>query len=449
MNVLNTEYVAACPVTSVRKHPSNPRQADVGAIYTSIDQNGFYGALIVQSSSGFILAGNHRYDAALHAGAEAIPVIFVDCTDAEAKRIMLADNRVSDIASYDMAGLAEILQEIQRESGTLLGTGYDEDAYGNLLRDLDGYVVPEATPSNRIPETEVSNAPKEDGPASARYKETEPSSADEVVDDVVDKRDELVAKWKTAAGQIWQLGPHRLMIGDSTSAADLDALLAGAQPTWCWTDPPYGVNYVGKTKAKMTLSNDGAADLDALLAGVFGQLFRILKKGSPIYVAHPDKQHVKFRTHFEAAGFWFHQNLIWVKNSMVLGPANYHYRHEPIMYGWSPNKNSSGEDWPTSMFPDHPWHGDRNKTTVLEFPKPSRSDLHPTTKPTGLITHCLLNSSLPGAIGIEPFGGSGSTMIAAHQANRVCHTMELDPKFAAVIVERASLEGITPDLQAG
>lgn len=449
MNVVNTEYVAACPVGNLRKFPGNPRQGDLGAIYTSIDQNGFYGALVVQASSGFILAGNHRYDAALHAGADSVPVIFVDCTDAEARRIMLSDNRTNDLAAYDMACLAEALQEIQRDTGTLLGTGYDDDALRNVLKDLEGYVADAPTADVHVPATEVSNAPREDGPASTRYKETESSPADAVADEVVDKRDALVAKWQTAAGQIWQLGPHRLMIGDSTKAEDLDALLAGVQPTWCWTDPPYGVAYVGKTKAAMTLSNDGAEDLDALLAGVFVQLFRLLKKGSPIYVAHPEKFRTKFQQHFEVAGFWFHQNLIWVKDRLVLGHANYHYRHEPMLYGWVPNKNSSGEDWPGSMYPDHPWYGERTKTTVIEIPKPSRSDLHPTTKPTGLITHCLLNSSAPGAVGIEPFGGSGATLVAANQINRIAYVMELDPKFGAVIIERATLEGLSAERVAG
>lgn len=453
MNVVNTEYVAACPVTSIRKHPSNKRQGDIGAIHTSIDRNGFYGAVIVQASSGLIVAGNHRYDAALHAGADTVPVIYIDCSDKEATRILLADNRTNDLASYDTAGLAEILQEIQHDEGTLLGTGYDDDSVRCLLRDLEGYAAPGADAGtggvSHTPATEVSNAPREEGVASTRYKETESSAADAVADEVVDKRDELVAKWSTAPGQIWQLGPHRLMIGDSTKTDDVDALLAGVSPTWCWTDPPYGVSYIGKTKSAMTISNDGAGDLDALLAGVFAHLFRVLKKGSPIYVAHPEKFRVKFQQHFEAAGFWFHQNLIWVKDRLVLGHANYHYRHEPMLYGWVPNKNSSGEEWPGSMYPDHPWYGERTKTTVIEIPKPSRSDLHPTTKPTALITHCLLNSSAPGALGWEPFGGSGATLIAAHQANRVCYAMEIDPKYGAVIVERASLEGLTPEKVAG
>jgi site-specific DNA-methyltransferase (adenine-specific) len=445
MNVVNTEYVAACPVGNVRKHPENKRQGDVGSIFTSIDQNGFYGALVVQASSGFILVGNHRYDAAMHAGADAVPVIFVDCNDVEARRIMLADNRTNDLASYDVAGLAEILQEIQRDSGTLLGTGYDDEALRNIMRDLEGFSTAPADPvDNTIPATEVTNAPQE-GLASTRYKQTESSAADTVADEVVDKRDELVAKWKTAMGQNWKLGPHRLRIGDSTNAGDIDALLAGDMVDGVWSDPPYSVSYVGKTKAAMTIQND-AGDIDALLAGVFAQMFRVAKPGAAVYIAHSEKCRENFTHEFKVAGFWFHQVLIWVKDRMVLGHSNYHYRHEPILYGWKPNKNSAGESWPGSMYPDHPWYGERTKTTVLEFPKPSRSDLHPTTKPTALVVHCLLNSTLPGHIVLEPFGGSGTTLLACNDSNRICYAQELDPKYAAVIIERASLAGLTCEL---
>lgn len=444
MDVRNTEYNPAYPVASLRKHESNKRQGDVGAIYTSIEANGFYGAVVVQASSARILAGNHRFDAALHAGAETIPVIFVDCDDQTALRILLADNRTNDLASYDTEGLAEILNEIQLAAGTLNGTGWDTDSYANLCRDIQNAYVhtdPES-PAAATPTTEVSSP----GTEPTGYRQADQSTADQAADEVVDKRDELLAKWQTARGQIWSIGQHRLIVGDSRKAEDIDALLNGEKASWVWTDPPYGVSYKGRTAAAMEIENDGSGDIDALLTDVFAQLARIMHPGAPIYVAFADKSGDQFRKRFCDA-FHLHQTLIWVKNSIVLGHADYHFRHEPILYGWKENREE--RVWAGSMYPHRPWFGERTKSTVIEVPKPSRSDLHPTTKPTGLIVHCLLNSSAPGSIGIDPFAGSGATLLAAEECSRVAFCSEIDPKYAAVILERASIAGLTCHKVAG
>lgn len=445
MNVINSRFAAAVPVSELRPHPRNPRQGDIGAIHQSIEHNGFYGACVVQESSGFILAGNHRFQAALHAGAAAVPVIYVDCDDAVAVRILLADNRSNDLASYDMSALAELLECVRAEFGDYTGTLYDAEAVRNLQKDLAGYeaaTVEEAGQAH-TPATEVSNAPRNEEPTP---KQAPPeSAADSAAVEAIDKRDELVEKWRTRPGQIWAIGAHRIMCGDSRREQDVNDLLAGAEVGCVWTDPPYGVSYVGKTAAAMTIENDGSEGLAELLRDVFRQCERVLLPGGPIYIAHPHgPKSLTFAQEFVAAGFHWHQTLVWVKSSIVLGHSDYHYRHEPILYGWK--ENPEKRVWAGSMYPNRPWYGERNKATVLEFQKPSRSDFHPTTKPTGLIAACLLNSSPPGGVIFEPFSGSGATILAAQDVGRVCYAMELDHKYVAVALEWMSAVGVAPEL---
>lgn len=441
MQVINTRFEPAVPIHEIRCHPQNARTGDVGAIYQSIEANGFYGACVVQESTGYILAGNHRFQAAQHAGAADVPVIFIDCDDERALRILLADNRTADLADWDVAGLAELLREFAHSAEGLLGTGFDAEAMANVERDLAGYKPqPEAAAEPYVAQNpEVSAPDHEQRPAG---KELEPSPADQVADEVVDKRDELLAKWGTALGQVWRIGSlsapgsfHRLLCGDSTKPEDLDRVLDGAIAAGVWTDPPYGVNYKGKTAAAMEIENDGAMGLDDLLAGVFSNAHRVMAEGAPIYVAHPHGPlSLSFGRALVESGFRWHETLVWVKNAIVLDHSDYHYRHEPILYGWK-GKN-------------RPWFGDRNKSTVLEYPKPSRSDMHPTTKPTALIAHCLENSSAPGALWLEPFSGSGATLLAGEQTGRLVAAVELDPRYVAVALERLEMAGLKPELVA-
>lgn len=442
MQVLNSRFEPAVPIDQLRKHPRNPRQGDIGAIYQSIEANGFYGACIVQETTGYILAGNHRFDAAQHAGAGDVPVIYIDCDDDRALRILLADNRTSEVADWDIAELNQILREMRQSPDGFNGTGFDEEAANLVSRDLAGYTDarPEAAAEPYVaPNPEVSAPDHEKRPPG---KETESSPEDAVADEIVDKRDELLAKWQVTLGQVWQIPSihapgkfHRLRCGDSTKPEDLDQLLAGAIAEGVWTDPPYGVNYKGKTAVAMEIENDGAGDLDQLLAGALGNAHRVMAEGAPIYIAHPHGPlSLSFGKAMIAAGFRWHETLVWVKNSIVLGHSDYHYRHEPILYGWK-GKN-------------RPWFGDRNKSTVLEYPKPSRSDMHPTTKPTALIAHCLENSSAPGAIWLEPFSGSGATLLAGEATGRVVYAMELDPRYVSVALERLQQAGLAPELVA-
>jgi DNA modification methylase len=257
---------------------------------------------------------------------------------------------------------------------------------------------------------------------------------------------QLERDWATAPGQIWEIDSltspglsHRLMCGDSTDWQAVCALMAGREARWMWTDPPYGVDYKGKTGDGLRIAGDSLAGLQALLQGAFANADRVLVPGAPIYIAHPGggKQSRIFHEEFDRPGWLFHQPLIWVKDRPVLGRCDHHYRHEPLKYGWKPTQKGQGR---------HPWYGGRKHDTVFEFPNPKRSALHPTMKPVELIMAMIRNSTLPGEIGYEPFAGSGSTLLAAEKLGRVCYAMELAPEYAAVCLERLRELGLTPRL---
>jgi DNA modification methylase len=260
----------------------------------------------------------------------------------------------------------------------------------------------------------------------------------------VDKAEELREKWQVEPGQLWQLGEHRLICGDCTDKAVVERLMGGEKAVCMWTDPPYGVEYVGKTKDALTIENDGADGLEGLLLSSFSVANDILEPGAPFYVAHPaGALQVIFLNTVVAVGWRIHEQLVWVKDSMVLGHSDYHYKHEPILYGWTPGEGRSGRG-------DHEgsrWHGDNSQVSVFEIPRPKRSELHPTMKPPELVQAHLNNSTMPGEIVYEPFDGSGTTLVACEQIGRICRACELSPKFVAVALERwSTMTGQTPIL---
>lgn len=282
-------------------------------------------------------------------------------------------------------------------------------------------------------------------------------------DDGEKAQEELVAtaaakEPRAKLGQLWQLGRHRLLIGDSTSAADVDKLTGGEAMDLCVTDPPYNVDYVGKTAEALTIQNDHMDEhaFYNFLKDFYEQMLRVLKPGGSYYIFHADSAGLTFRAALQEAGGPVKQNLIWVKNSMVLGRQDYQWRHEPCLYGW---KEGSG----------HYFVNDRCQTTVFESTadpenmtreelvqlstfllakieaihssiirekKPTRSDLHPTMKPVPLCAKLIQNSSKRGGKVIDFFGGSGSTLMACEETGRSCYAMELDPKYADVIITR-------------
>ncbi len=239
---------------------------------------------------------------------------------------------------------------------------------------------------------------------------------------------------RCALGDIWALGPHRLACADATDPVQVAALMQGEQAACLWTDPPYGVGYVGKTEQALTLQNDDAATIDAFLQRAFAAIDPVLAEGAALYVAHPaGALSVTFGVRFLAQGWRLHETLIWVKDSLVLGHADYHYRHEPIFFGYKASQERRGRGGAG-------WYGGQNQTTVFEVPRPKRSEDHPTMKPVALIEAMLRNSCPPGGLVYDPFGGSGSTLIAAHRLRMRCYCCELDPRYATSILNRWEAE---------
>lgn len=412
----------ATPIDNLAPDPQNARRGNVDAIRKSLSVFGQRKPVVVRRTgrdvdgnpTGIVIAGNHTLAAANALGWTHVAAVFVDDDDTTAKAYALADNRTGEIAEWDADQLAATLAELSAtdidmdalgwtdaELGALLGTG----SAGDVLADPD------------------------DAPA-------------------------LPTAPIAALGDNWQLGPHRLLCGDSTDVAAVEAMLAGERCDTMWTDPPYGVEIVGgshalspaerKARGGKTIQNDGAQSLPDLLAGAFAVATAVLKPGAAVYVAHvAGPMSLTFVQAFTDAGWHWRQNLVWVKNSLVLSRSDYHYRHEPILYGFT-----DGGDGRLGRGGER-WYGDNAATTVFEIDKPSRSEDHPTMKPVELIVRMLDNSCPPGGLVYEPFGGSGSTLIAAHLTGRVARVVELDPRYADVTCRRwQKLTGIRPVLAA-
>ena len=411
MRIIN-QSVELVSLDKLRPHPKNPRQGDVGAIHESIEHNGFYGVVVAQRSTGYILAGNHRYLAARHAGAKEIPVAWVDVDDDAALRILLADNRTNDLASYDDHALAELLQGLMTETGTLDGTGYDGDALDELLAELGiGQDAPDAS---------------EDPGAQ------------------IDRAEELREKWGTDRGQIWAIPSktvpgrsHRLMCGDSTSAEDVRRLLNGAEPRLMVTDPPYGVEYdptwrdeaaakglIEKAdRRRGRVQNDERVDWAEAWA---------LFPGAVVYCWHDGRRAGTVQATLESAGFEIRAQIIWAKDRMAISRGHYHWQHEPCWY--AVRRGQSAE-----------WIGDRSQTTLWKIGVMDVGDtdtkVHATQKPLECMARPIRNHK--GDV-YDPFLGSGTTMVAAERERRICYGMEIDPAYVAVILERLTGMGLSP-----
>lgn len=381
-------------------HPDNPRSGDIEAIEESVAQNGFYGALVAQRTTGYVLAGNHRLLAAQRAGLTHLPVVWVDLDDDRARRILLVDNRSNDRAGYDNQRLVDLLGELNVTSDGLVGTGY-------TAQDLA------ALAATHLDEPEQTDEQEPDPPGDDTPVISQP-------------------------GDVWILGQHRLLVGDAGDAEAVTAMLDGDVCDLLWTDPPYGVDYVGKTADALTLANDGASWADVLDKAITVAL-DACRPGGPTYIAHADTARVVLHQVLDKHDLAYRQTLVWVKDIMVLGHSDYHWRHEPLWYGFLPGgtgrRGRGGEHW----------YGDNAQTTVLEFAKPSRSAEHPTMKPVELIARCLGNSAPPAGLVYDPFAGSGSTLLAAHQLGHRARLVELDPRYADVICRRwQTITGIEP-----
>lgn len=263
-------------------------------------------------------------------------------------------------------------------------------------------------------------------------KSEKPEPAD--VEPEIDRAEELRQKWGVELGQMWKLGDHRLICGDCTDAAVVERVMGGEKAVCVWTDPPYGVSYTGKTKDALKIENDGAEDLPKLLSNCFSTTDMYIEDGTPIYIAHPaGALQMVFNKCFIDIGWKFHETLVWVKDVMFMGHSDYHYKHEPIMYGWK-GKNRK-------------WYSGRDQVSVFNINRPKRNTEHPTMKPPELVQVMLQNSTIQDDIVYEPFSGSGTTIIACENLSRKCRAVEISPAYVAVALERWSqLTCKTPEL---
>lgn len=375
-------------ISDLSTYHKNPRRGDVDAIAESLRKRGQYRPIVVNIGSHAshdyeILAGNHTYLAAKKLGWKTIQATTVDVDDDQAAQIVLADNRLADLGGYDDETLSALLSDVS----SLDGLGWSQDDVDALAAAL------------------------------------EPERDDSEVEDVEVPDD---APQRVKRGEIWILGEHRLMCGDSTKPEDMRKLLGGGAADLWLTDPPYNVAIVGKTKKHLTIENDSWADDDEFvefLRKAFVTALDVLKPGCAFYIWFAQTQAENFLAATDKAGMTIRQTLIWAKSTFSLGRQDYQWKHEPCLYGWKDGAS-------------HRWFSDRKQTTVLEFDKPARNAEHPTMKPVPLMAYEIRNSSRVGDTVLDSFGGSGSTLMACEQTGRKCVTMELDPHYCDVILKR-------------
>ena len=350
---------------------------------SSLREFGFVNPIIIDREFN-VIAGHGRLMAAKEEGKEEVPCVFVDyLTDAQKKAYILADNRMAMDAGWDDELLKIEMEELQNLGYDLEFTGFDEKE----LADLFG------------------------------------------VDDKEVKEDEfdLTAALEKASfverGDVWFVGKHKLMCGDATSSEDVAKLMEDKKANLILTDPPYNVAF--KSSDGLTIQNDSMDNNDfyEFLYLSFKNMADHLENGGAAYVFHADTEGLNFRKAFIDAGFHLAGCCIWVKDSLVLGRSDYQWQHEPVLYGFLQNGK-------------HPWYSDRKQTTIWNFDKPKKNSNHPTSKPLDLLAYPINNSTQANAIVIDTFGGSGSTLMACEQMNRICYTMELDEKYASVILRR-------------
>ena len=351
---------------------------------SSLREFGFVNPVIIDREYN-VLAGHGRIMAAKEEGIAEVPCVYADhLTEAQKKAYILADNRMALDAGWDEELLSVEIQELQELGFDLSLTGFDEKELTDLLGvDADGVA-------------------KEDD-------------------------FDLSAALEKAAfvqrGDIWTVGRHKLMCGDATSAEDVSALMGDTKANLILTDPPYGVSF--KSASGLTIQNDSMKNEEfyAFLLSSFQRMAEHLEKGGSAYVFHADTEGLNFRKAFIDAGFHLAGCCIWVKDSLVLGRSDYQWQHEPVLYGFMQNGK-------------HHWYSDRKQTTIWNFDKPKRNANHPTSKPLDLLGYPIGNSTQENDVVMDTFGGSGSTLMACEQMNRICYTMELDEKYALVILRR-------------
>lgn len=371
-----------------RRHPGRQR----AALRALLRKIGYADALLARREGKDLVLIDGHLRRSLDP-EQVVPVLVLDLSEAEAELVLATLDPLAALAIPEREAVARLLERVHASSR----------AVSELLAEVARQAgLPHLRP--RVDPEEIPTPPAEP---------------------------------KSGPGMLWAVGPHRILCGDATDPAALARLMGRKAAQVLFTDPPYGVSYVGKTPRALRIAGDEESGLAELLSSCFAAVSPHLDEGARIYLCHPaGLGQALFLQAFAAAGWRLHQTLVWVKDSMVLGHADYHYRHEPILYGYAPGPGRWGRG-------AKGWYGDNRADSVLEVPRPKASREHPTAKPVELIRRCLENSSKKGDVVLDPFAGSGSTLVAAAISGRVGLGMEIDPAYCDVIIER--LERVTGD----
>lgn len=367
-------------VNNARTHSKE----QINKLRASIREFGFINPVIIDRDYN-VIAGHGRILASQEEGIDKVPCVFVDyLTDAQKKAYIIADNRMALDADWDEELLKIEIESLKDEDFDLSFTGFDESELLDLFGD---------------------------------------DSKGKVEDDNFDLSSALEKASFVEKGDVWTIGKHRLMCGDATSKEDVQTLMGDTKGNLILTDPPYGVSF--KSSSGLTIENDSMKNDEFynFLLSAFKNMADHLETGGSAYVFHADTEGLNFRKAFVDSGFHLAGCCIWVKNSLVLGRSDYQWQHEPVLYGFMQNGK-------------HRWYSDRKQTTIWNFDKPKKNSNHPTSKPLDLLSYPISNSTQENAVVIDTFGGSGSTLMACEKMNRICYTMELDEKYASVILRR-------------
>ena len=393
MNIEKKNVKDLLPADYNPRKDLQPGDPEYEKLKRSIEQFGYVEPVIWNKQTGRVVGGHQRLKVLIDSGITEVDVVVVDMNTEKEKALNIALNKIS--GEWDTDKLALVIADLQGADFDVSLTGFEPEELDDLFRD------------------DVKGGVKEDD---------------------FDVEAELRKPVFSKAGDLWMLGEHRLLCGDSTKPETYELLMNGKKAQLVVTDPPYNVDYKG-TAGK--IKNDKMAEdkFEQFMLAAYSQMYESMTDDASIYVFHSDSHGLAFRKAFEEAGFYLSGCCIWKKQSLVLGRSPYQWQHEPVLFGWK----KKGK---------HQWYTGRKESTIWEFDKPKKNADHPTMKPVALVAYPIMNSTMTGCLVLDPFGGSGSTLIACEQTGRTCYTVELDEKFCDVIVKRyidqvRSAEGVT------
>ena len=394
MNIEKKKVTELLPAEYNPRKDLKPGDPEYEKLKRSLEQFGDVEPVIWNKTTGRVVGGHQRLKVLQDLGETEIECVIVELSEEKEKALNIALNKIS--GEWDTEKLGLLIADLQGADFDVSLTGFDQNEIDDLFKD---------------------------------------SVKDGIHDDDFDVEEELKKPAITKAGDIWTLGRHRLICGDSTKAETYELLMAGKKANMVLTDPPYNVNYQGSDGKKIQNDNMENTAFYQFLYDAFINIEKNMADDASIYVFHADTEGLNFRKAFHDAGFYLSGCCIWKKNSLVLGRSPYQWIHEPCLFGWK----QKGK---------HQWYAGRKETTVWEYDKPKKNGEHPTMKPIALLAYPIMNSSMSNTLILDPFGGSGSTLIACEQSDRSCYTAELDEKYCDVIVKRyieqvGSSEGVS------